>query len=109
MSSGGNLNNLQVPDFVFKDNPACAETDPELFFPQEITDSTGNLRSKYYNLAAAKKICDGCPLKMACLEYALNNIEIGVWGGTTEEQRNLMRRRIGAARRARKTPSPDVW
>lgn len=98
---------LEIPEFILDDNPACAQTDPELFFPQESFDFSGRNISKYIDIAAAKKICDSCPLKIPCLEYALRNTEIGIWGGTTEEQRKLMRR--GRMRAIRKTPSPEVW
>lgn len=84
-----------IPRFVLKDNPACAETDPELFFPQETESWDGRILNKYTNLAAAKQICDSCPLKIDCLEYALKNVEVGIWGGTTEEQRGLIKRRAG--------------
>lgn len=100
---------ISIPKFILEDNPACAETDPELFFPQEGFDFGGKNISKYVNLNAAKKICESCPLKLPCLQYALENTEIGVWGGTTEEQRKLMRQRSGAARRQRKSPSPELW
>lgn len=99
--------NLQVPSFVKTDDPACAQTDPELFFPQEGLDFAGRNISKYVDIAAAKKICNSCPLKLPCLEYALMNVEIGIWGGTTEEQRKQMRK--GSGRAYRKSPAPDVW
>ncbi len=42
-----------------------------------------------------KQICGQCPVKTECLAEALdNNMEWGVWGGTTErERRALLRRR----------------
>ena len=42
-----------------------------------------------------KRMCYPCPLRTACLAYALDNhIEFGVWGGMTErERRALLRRR----------------
>lgn len=65
----------------------CAEMPPDVFFPH---DGIG--------VVAAKKICDGCPVGDACLEYALRNrIEHGVWGGCSERQR----RRILRARKAK--------
>lgn len=108
MTTRRNLS-ISIPKFILDDNPACAETDPELFFPQEGLDFSGKNISKYVNLSAAKKICESCPLKIPCLQYALENTEIGVWGGTTEEQRNLLRKKIGATRRQRKSPSPELW
>lgn len=46
----------------------------------------------------AKKVCnkegDECPIKQACLDYALTqNIEHGVWGGTSGRQRSIMKKK----------------
>jgi hypothetical protein len=47
------------------------------------------------------KICGNCKAKVECLEYAVSNSEIlGWWGGTSEKQREEIRR----ARKAEKTP-----
>ena len=36
----------------------------------------------------AKTICQGCPVRMACLDYALAIREpFGIWGGLTEHER----------------------
>lgn len=98
---------LKFPTFVLNADPACSTTDPELFFPREIELPNGKVISKYKDAAAAKKICSECPLKFDCLEYALNTHEIGIWGGTTEAQRENLRRdrRIVVTRRR----SPDLW
>ncbi len=41
--------------------------------------------------AKAVVICQRCPVKQECLEYALGNSEkMGVWGGTTPRQRRRM-------------------
>jgi WhiB family redox-sensing transcriptional regulator len=43
-------------------------------------------------VARAKAVCAGCPVREACLEFALANAERwGVWGGTSERQRRAMR------------------
>lgn len=47
----------------------------------------------------AAKACAGCPVIAECLERALRTGEtFGIWGGTTPEQRQRMRR--NALRRA---------
>ena len=107
MSTKQTSYNLRIPKFINDDNPSCAQTDPELFFPQESMDFFGRNISKYINIAAAKKICDSCPLKAPCLEYAIRNVEIGIWGGTTEEQRKQLRK--GGGRAIRKSPAPNIW
>lgn len=66
----------------------CAAHNPSTFFP---SDGVG--------VEVARKICDDCPVKMECLEYALvNRIDHGVWGGTSERQRRrILRARSGRA------------
>jgi len=47
----------------------------------------------------ARTICSSCPVTDECLDFALENHCIGVWGGTTERQRRTMRRdRLNARR-----------
>lgn len=76
--------------------PVCAETDPELFFPQEKDEPlVRHMTSIYYNEQGAKNLCFTCPYRVACLLYALENKEIGIWGGTTERERRTMNRRAG--------------
>lgn len=62
--------------------PECAETDPEVFFPE---NGRVDLARK------AIEICDRCPVRNACLEIAVRDCEHGVWGGTTENQRRKIR------------------
>jgi hypothetical protein len=40
---------------------------------------------------AQKKYCADCPVINECLSYALNVKVLGVWGGTTPEERNNIR------------------
>ena len=66
----------------------CLEYPPEVFFP---SDGVG--------VIAAQRICEGCPVREQCLEYALvERIDHGVWGGASERERRriLKRRRTGA-------------
>jgi WhiB family transcriptional regulator, redox-sensing transcriptional regulator len=49
--------------------------DPEVFFDKLKVDQ-------------AKRICEDCPVKMLCLDYAIKNqMTSGVWGGLSEEER----------------------
>lgn len=63
---------------------ACAGTDPELWFPNQGAPD-----------AQAKAICDSCPVRQQCLDYALRwDIQFGMWGGlSTRERRRLRRKR----------------
>ncbi len=67
---------------AWKADALCAETDPEAFFPEK--------GDKPY---AALRICQRCAVQKECLQYAVeNNERYGVWGGTTEKQRQELRR-----------------
>ena len=67
---------------------ACLSADPDLFFP---ISSTGPAERQ---IARAKTICAGCPVRRECLEFALShNQSYGIWGGTTAEDRQRERRR----------------
>jgi WhiB family redox-sensing transcriptional regulator len=72
----------------FDGTQLCAETDPELFFP----DRGGTPRE-------AKAICGRCEFREPCLAYALTATDPhgyppgGVWGGTTAQERRRLRQR----------------
>lgn len=43
----------------------------------------------------AIRICRTCPIETQCLDYALRHYVTGIWGGTTERQRQAIRRERG--------------
>jgi len=52
-------------------------------------------------VAEALELCAECSVRDACLRYALDaKEEFGVWGGTTERERRVLRRRRDRARNA---------
>jgi hypothetical protein len=57
----------------------CAETDPETFFPEPGGSAE-----------PAKQVCAGCEVRETCLAYALEHSLAGVWGGTSERERQRM-------------------
>jgi WhiB family transcriptional regulator, redox-sensing transcriptional regulator len=67
----------------------CSQTDPDAWV-SDLTVPT--------QVAALKKICGSCPVQSECLSYALKeNLQYGVWGGTTPSERRAARRRLKAA------------
>jgi WhiB family transcriptional regulator, redox-sensing transcriptional regulator len=68
---------------------ACRSTDPELFFP--LTESGRSLDQ----IAEAKVVCAGCPVRRPCLEFALRTRLQGIWGGLTELERHAAARLMG--------------
>jgi len=41
---------------------------------------------------AAYQVCRTCDVRQECLDYAIVNQEVGIWGGTTDKDRRLLRR-----------------
>ncbi|WP_328362305.1 WhiB family transcriptional regulator [Mycobacterium sp. NBC_00419] len=61
----------------------CVGHPVEVFFPE---DSPRRDRRRLEQ--QAKNICWGCPIKVQCLEHAINTPEqFGVWGATTASER----------------------
>lgn len=71
------------PESDWRQRANCREvTDPDVFFP---IGSTGPALDQ---IERAKRICQPCPVKKACLEWAIEtHQECGVWGGLSEEER----------------------
>lgn len=76
-------------ELEWRGRAACAKVDPDLF--------TGPFGLN--GVRRAKGVCQGCPVRLNCLEFALETAEtFGIWGGLTEgERRRLqMRRSVGS-------------
>jgi WhiB family transcriptional regulator, redox-sensing transcriptional regulator len=76
----------------WRDRAACRGTDLALFFP-----------GRGQSAEPARRICARCPVREACLDYAIGHgIVHGVWGGLTERDRRALHTSwVGAARRER--------
>lgn len=59
---------------------ACRGEDTATFFP-----------GKGARLDRVRAICAGCPVRRECAEQAVVGHEAGVWGGTTERDRQHVR------------------
>lgn len=75
-------------DTDWRDHAACRDTDPDLFFP------IGTAGESLLQIAEAKQICRACPVCGPCLRWAVDSGSAGVWGGTTEDERRILRRQI---------------
>jgi WhiB family redox-sensing transcriptional regulator len=65
---------------------ACRTSDPDLFVP------VGATGPAIPQIAEAQRVCQGCPVRAACLDWALRHDQAyGIWGGTTEEERRALR------------------
>lgn len=68
---------------AWEQQSACRLAAPDLFFPLR-ADATVRVH-------AAKRVCAGCPVRLRCLSEALEHGHTGIWGGTTDEERRLIR------------------
>lgn len=84
----GYRSHIEDTDTGFKQHGTCLGLHPSMFY-LEAQDQVGRRR--------AKAICATCPVRSECFDYALRNNEHGIWGGTTEQEREQIRRLTGAA------------
>jgi len=81
---------------------ACEGTDPTLFFHPD--GERGAARRDRDSQALA--VCSGCAVLDACRQHALSVREpYGVWGGTTETERELIDLRTRTPARAASRPA----
>lgn len=86
-----------IPAFA-DDRQACnkPDRDPEDWFP-------GRGKDGQAATTRAKAVCADCPIRDACLAYALPIAAlVGIWGGTTTGER-------AALRRSRRLPSRTLY
>ncbi|HEX6130359.1 MAG TPA: WhiB family transcriptional regulator [Actinomycetota bacterium] len=75
--------NPSPPD-VWQERASCLGVDPDVFFPISEEEA-----------GPALAFCGVCRIREECLAWALKNGErYGVWGGTTEQQRRRLQRRV---------------
>lgn len=73
------------------DDAACRNHDTAMWFSSAIAD-----------IARARTICAGCPVRQQCADYAIEAEEPwGIWGGLDQHERDDRRRGIRAIRSLR--------
>lgn len=79
------LMRLEDNDFEWHDRAACKGLPSEIFFLP-----VGGSPTHKQN---AVSVCNGCPVKERCLDWAVNNrVEHGIWGGKSERERRIVAR-----------------
>jgi WhiB family redox-sensing transcriptional regulator len=79
---------------TWRDNGACLDEDPELFF------AIGSTGPALRQIEEAKAVCRRCEVVDTCLRWAIESRqETGVWGGLSEDERRALKRRNARARR----------
>ena len=76
-------------DRDWRSQAAClGMTEGDLFFP------VGTSGPAQVQIAEAKAVCRRCPVRPACLTWALETgTDTGVWGGMSEDERRALTRR----------------
>jgi len=80
MSSAKNKGVLNFSVDPIWEEAACRFTDPEIFFNLDAGSQ-----------ARAREICDACPIRVQCFNFALDEkLEYGIFGGfTADERKNI--------------------
>lgn len=69
---------------AWMDQGICRGMPTEMFFPPDGDKRAARL---------AREVCEDCPVRIDCLDYALKwKMRHGVWGGTTSGDRRRLRR-----------------
>jgi WhiB family redox-sensing transcriptional regulator len=75
---------MKFPDLS---DAACKEVGTEFYYPE--SKGAGNTTED----RIARKICAGCPVLDLCREWGLHHERHGVWGGLSESDRRIERRK----------------
>ena len=77
----------QQPSYPrFTGSEPCRSTDPEIFYPDTFSPS---------HHALVKQICEWCPMREPCAEWAIAYEHDGYWGGLSAAERRKIRRQRG--------------
>jgi WhiB family redox-sensing transcriptional regulator len=71
----------------WRESGSCRDSDPNFFYP------LGKGLAARQQAEEAKRCCSSCPSREPCLAFALTTRQdLGVWGGTTPDERRLLLR-----------------
>lgn len=68
----------------WREHAAC-RGHTKLFFPKKAERPQARARRE----AKAQRLCDACPVREPCQEFARTHREYGYWAGESEEERHL--------------------
>jgi WhiB family redox-sensing transcriptional regulator len=82
-------NRYGAPGEDWRHRSACRDEDRSLFFPSGSDEDSEDEPPRAD--PTVKLICDMCPVRAECLQYALDNhIEFGIFAGLTGYERGLI-------------------
>lgn len=78
--------------YTWDEHALCRDADPDIFFGPKSDPTTTK---------KAIAVCNRCPVREPCLEFALkNSIQYGVWGGTSERHRRKLKSKSYCTKKA---------
>lgn len=83
--------------FAWMRHGACRTAPVEIFYWPTLPGDI-DLDEPDYPDPAALAYCSRCQVAATCLDWALDNGEVGVWGGTSTFQRRALKRRLHRTR-----------
>lgn len=108
VSIGGNVEVRDINDFFDTEQASCKGEDITIFYPDYGSRYMFNRASHSKQVLTAKEICASCKVLKGCLEYSLHFEPLGVWGGKTEVEREVLRRQKGIQLPPDRKSSPSV-
>lgn len=88
------LDDFDLSHLAWQEKANCRDTDPEAFFPLPGEGANRTVRA----------VCNACPVKETCLEYALQRPQLqGIWAATSDDERKEIRKERGIGRRKQRT------
>ena len=76
---------LEIKISTWQYSALCRQHSTNLFFPPATFEKKGDREKREFK---AKAVCNGCPVKLDCLEEAKEIEEpFGIWGGLNEVER----------------------
>lgn len=80
------MDTQDISDFFDTSKASCKGKDITLFYPNL---PAGQHRK---DVELAKEVCKECEVVEGCLDYSLRYEPLGVWGGKSEIEREILRR-----------------
>jgi hypothetical protein len=75
------------------ENPPCRELGTDVFYADQTVGAT--TKYGFRQLATVKKVCGNCPFQKDCLDWGVKHESFGIWGGATEYERSMIRKKTG--------------
>lgn len=82
---------VEYPDF---EGAACKKMPTAMFFPEGTPMGRIAKMNHQKRIDEAIAVCSSCPIQETCLDYALKAEPYGIWGGTTEIEREYLRSKL---------------